>query len=143
ELNNFCNRFELPPKQRKRLLWQKRKVDHIAVHMLRRPAMKPADVYWLLQELDNEGLLYLMIIARKKYIRQNVSHYVNKMRKVQPLLSGRDLLRLGYQPGVSFRLMLNHLIGAQLNGKINSKEEAVALIQRKYPSAYPETPDNR
>jgi tRNA nucleotidyltransferase (CCA-adding enzyme) len=134
ELRNFCNRFELPPKQRKRLLQQKRKVDHIAVHMLRRPNMQPAEIYWLLHDLDNEGLLYLMIIARKKYIRQNVSHYVTSLRNVRSLLSGRDLRRIGYQPGTSFRLMINHVIGAQLNGEINTKEEAVDMIQQKYPS---------
>ncbi len=134
ELRNFCNRFELPPKQRKQLLLQKRKADHLAVHMLHAPALKPAEIYWLLNDLDNEGLLYLMIISRKKYIRQNVSHYVTNLRDIQPLLSGEDLLRLGYRPGTSFRLMLNHVIGAQLNGEIRCKEEAVALIQQKYPA---------
>ncbi|MCI5142099.1 MAG: CBS domain-containing protein [Candidatus Electrothrix sp. ATG1] len=133
ELRNFCHRFELPPKHRKLLLRQKSKADHIAQHMLRRPEILPAEIYWLLDPLDNEGLLYLMSIARKKHIRQQVSLYVTHLRSVCSLISGKDLKKLGYSPGASFRLMINHALGAQLNGKISSKKEAVALIQRKYP----------
>ncbi|MDU9047731.1 MAG: CBS domain-containing protein [Candidatus Electrothrix sp. Rat3] len=133
ELRNFCHRFELPPKHRRQLLRQKRKADHIALHMLRRPVMQPAVVYWLLEPLDNEGLLYLMSIARKKHIRQQVSHYVTHLRGVQPFLSGQDLMELGYAPGTSFRIMINYTLSARLNGEISSKEEAIALIQKKYP----------
>ncbi|MCI5121702.1 MAG: hypothetical protein D3908_11030 [Candidatus Electrothrix sp. AUS4] len=133
ELRNFCQRFELPPKHRKQLLQQKRKADHLAQHLLRCPDMQPAGIYWLLDPLDNEGLLYLMSIARKKYIRQQVSHYVTHQRGVQPLLSGQDLMDLGYAPGSSFRIMINHVLGAQLNGEVSRKDEAIALIQQRYP----------
>ena len=138
ELRNFCHRFELPPKHRRQLLLQKRKADHIAGHLLRRPEMQPAEIYWLLDPLDNEGLLYLMSIARKKHVRQKVSHYVTHQRGVRPLLKGRDLMELGYSPGALFRIMINHALTAQLNGEIADKEEALALIQAKYPADSPE-----
>jgi tRNA nucleotidyltransferase (CCA-adding enzyme) len=133
ELSNFCHRFELPPKHRKLLLRQKRKADHIAAHMLRRSEIQPAELYWLLAPLENEGILYLMSIARKKHIRQQVSHYVTQLRTVENLINGQDLMKMGYTPGTSFRLMMNHVLGAQLNGEITSKEEALALIQQQYP----------
>ncbi|MCI5165508.1 MAG: CCA tRNA nucleotidyltransferase, partial [Candidatus Electrothrix sp. GM3_4] len=137
ELRNFCHRFELPPKHRRQLLRQKRKADHIALHMLRRPTAQHAEIYWLLDSLENEGLLYLMSIARKKHVRQQVSRYVTHLRGVQPLLSGQDLVELGYTPGTSFRMMINYTLSAHLNGEISSKEEAIALIQKKYPVGSP------
>ncbi|MCI5149488.1 MAG: CCA tRNA nucleotidyltransferase, partial [Candidatus Electrothrix sp. MAN1_4] len=133
ELRNFCHRFELPPKHRGQLLRQKRKADHIAAHMLRHPEILPAELYWLLDPLENEGLLYLMSIARKKYIRQQVSHYVTHLRTVENVINGQDLMRLGYTPGTSFRIMMNHVLGAQLNNEIGSKEEALALVQQEFP----------
>ncbi|MCI5124673.1 MAG: prohead protease, partial [Candidatus Electrothrix sp. AR5] len=133
ELRNFCHRFELPPKHRRQLLRQKRKADHLAQHLLRRPVVQHAEIYWLLDPLDNEGLLYLMSISRKKHIRQQVSHYVTHLRAVQPLLSGQDLVKLGYAPGALFRIIINHTLGAQLNGEISNKEEAIVLILQKYP----------
>jgi len=133
ELLAFCERFELPPRQRKLLVRQKTEAERIAMHMLRRPFMKPSEIYWLLCDLDIVGLLYLMAIARKKYIQKAVSHYVTFLRNVRPLINGRDLLAQGYTPGPDFRAMINHVIEAQLNGQISSKEEALALIREKYP----------
>lgn len=133
ELRNFCQRFELPPKHRRQMLGQKHKAEHIAAQLLQYPAMQPADLYWLLDPLENEGLLYLMSITRKKHIRQQVSHYVTRLRSMQTLISGQDLMQLGYTPGTLFRTMMNHVLGAQLNGEISNKEEALALIQQKYP----------
>jgi tRNA nucleotidyltransferase (CCA-adding enzyme) len=137
QLLNFCDRFELPEKQRKQLVRQKTEAERIAHDMVRRPFMKPSEIYWLLCELDNEGLLYLMTIARKKYIQRDISKYVTRLRNVQPLIDGKELRRLGYQPGPSFRTMLNHLIEAQLNDEVHTREEAIDLIMRQYPLKNP------
>ncbi|WP_456473455.1 CBS domain-containing protein [Desulfolithobacter sp.] len=132
ELINFCKRFELPEKLEKTLVRQKAAADRIARDMLHRPHMKPSEIYWLLQDLDNEGLLYLMAIARKKHIQLAVSRFVTDLRKVQPLLSGHDLQKLGFPPGPLYRTMLNHLIETQLNGEVTSKKIAKNFILEQY-----------
>ena len=137
QLLNFCDRFELPEKQCKLLVRQKVEAERIALDMLRRPFMKPSEIYWLLCELENEGLLYLMTIARKKFIQRDISLYVTRLHDVQPLISGRDLQQIGYHPGPGFRTMLNHLIEAQLNDKVHTREEAFNLIKQKYPLEQP------
>ncbi len=133
QLLNFCDRFELSEKQRKQLVRQKAEAERIAHDMLRRPFMKPSEIYWLLRDLDNEGLLYLMTVARKKYIQRDVSLFVTRLRNVQPLIDGKKLQELGYRPGPGFRTMLNHLIEAQLNDEVHTGKEAAALIKEKYP----------
>ncbi len=137
QLLNFCDRFELPEKQCKLLVRQKTEVERIALDMLRRPFMKPSEIYWLLYDLENEGLLYLMTIARKKYIQKDVSRYVTRLRNVPSLISGRDLQELGYRPGPVFRTILNHLIEAQLNDKVHTRAEAIDLVKQRYPLDHP------
>jgi tRNA nucleotidyltransferase (CCA-adding enzyme) len=132
EVMSFCKRFELPEKLEKKLVKQKAEADRIAVDMLRRPYMKPSEIYWLLNDLDNEGLLYLMSIARKKNIQKAVSQYVTRLDLEQPLITGKDLQALGYKPGPLFRTMLNHVIEAQLNGAIESRDQALQFIQENY-----------
>ncbi|HBI14309.1 MAG TPA: prohead protease [Desulfobulbaceae bacterium] len=138
ELINFCKRFELPEKIEKKLLRQKAGADRVALDMLHRPYMKPSEIYWLLQDLDNEGLLYLMAIARKKQNQKAISQYVTRLDSEQPFLRGSDLQKLGYSPGPSFRTILNHVIEAQLNGEIRTREEAILFVQSHYP--LPTTP---
>lgn len=130
ELRRFCDRFEVPPKQRKFLIERKSKAERIAATMQCRPFLKASEIYWLLRDLDNEGLLCLMVIARKKHLQQAVSRYVTNLRDIRPLINGQDLLELGLQPGAVFRTLLNQIIEAQLNGEVSNKEEALALVQK-------------
>jgi len=133
ELIAFCHRFNIPPKLRKKLILQKTEGERIAQEMQKRPFLKPSETYWLLSELDNEGLLYLMTIARKRYIQQAVSLFVTALRKVMPLVGGDELKAMGYIPGPQFRAIHNHLIEMQLDGEITTHEQALAFIRSSYP----------
>ena len=130
----FCDRFELPPKTRKLLIRQKTEAERIAREMLQRPLLRPSEIYWLLLDLENVGLLYLMAIARKNHIKKAVSMFVTTLRDTKPLISGHDLEKLGFSPGPIFRTIINHVLEAQLDGEIATKEEALALVKKQYRS---------
>lgn len=133
EVISFCRRFELPEKVEKKLVRQKSEADRIALDMLRRPYMKPSEIYWLLKDLENEGLLYLMAIARRKSIQKAISQYVTRLGGEQPKITGRDLQDLGYKPGPLFRTILNHIIESQLNGVIETRDQALDFVRTHYP----------
>lgn len=133
ELISFCHRFDLTPKQRRKLILQKTEVEKIAQTMHQRSTLKPSEIYWLLIDLQPEGWLYLMTIARKRFIQQAVSLFVTQLRKAKPLVSGDELKSLGYIPGPQFRAMLNHLIERQLDGEISTHPQAIAFIRASYP----------
>lgn len=133
ELAAFCNRFQITPKISDRLLWQKTHADKIAHLLSRRQVIANSEIYWLLKELSIEGLLYLMAIARKNQIKKAVSNYVTALRQVRTELSGDDLMTLGYQPGPEFKTILNDLLDARLDGRINSREDEITFLAEIYP----------
>ena len=133
ELLAFCHRFDLPPRQRRKLVAQKTEAERIAREMQKRSFLRPSEIYWLLHKFDNEGLLYLMTIARKRFIQQAVSLFVTTLRKAHPLVSGDELKTMGYIPGPQFRVIRNHLIELQLDGEIASHDQALAFIRANYP----------
>ena len=51
------------------------------------------------------------------------------------LLTGNDLLKMGYTPGPEFQKILTALEDAQMEGVIASKEQAQALVERAYPNS--------
>jgi poly(A) polymerase len=51
-----------------------------------------------------------------------------------PLLTGNDLIALGYRPGPEFRNMLTVVEDAQLEGAIHSREEALAMLTERFPA---------
>ena len=50
----------------------------------------------------------------------------------QPLVTGRDLIAAGYPPSPQFKAMLEAAEDAQLEGRIHSTEEGLALIRQQY-----------
>jgi poly(A) polymerase len=50
-----------------------------------------------------------------------------------PLITGDDLIALGYRPGPEFRSMLNLVEDAQLEGAVHTPEEALAMITDSFP----------
>ncbi len=47
---------------------------------------------------------------------------------LKPLLQGRDLIELGYKPSKEFKFLLDSLYREQLEGRIDSRSDAVAFI---------------
>ncbi len=50
-----------------------------------------------------------------------------------PLITGDDLIALGYRPGPDFRRMLTLVEDAQLEGTIQTRDEALAMIAERFP----------
>jgi poly(A) polymerase len=50
-----------------------------------------------------------------------------------PLVTGRELIAAGYQPGAAFRPMLRAVEDAQLEGAIATPAEALALLRDRFP----------
>jgi poly(A) polymerase len=72
--------------------------------------------------------LSLYEFAKQQYEAAEPTHIQPK-----PLITGDDLIALGYRPGPDFRRMLTLVEDAQLEGEIKTREEALALIGSKFP----------
>jgi poly(A) polymerase len=55
------------------------------------------------------------------------------MRPV-PLITGDDLIALGYKPGPQFKKILSGVEDGQLEGRLQTKEEAMAFVRAEFPS---------
>ncbi len=61
-------------------------------------------------------------------LRSKMETY-KKLRLIKPLVNGRDLKRLGIPTGPRYRLILDKLHDLQLDKKVRTKREALALIK--------------
>jgi poly(A) polymerase len=53
--------------------------------------------------------------------------------KPSPLLTGKDLIQMGYRPGRDFKEMLTTIETLQLDGVLSTHQEALDYIQQNYP----------
>jgi poly(A) polymerase len=50
-----------------------------------------------------------------------------------PLITGRDLIEAGYEPGPRFKQVLTAVEDAQLEGRLTSREAAMEYVRREFP----------
>ena len=66
-----------------------------------------------------------------EFMKERFEHSPPEQLRPARLLTGRDLIEAGYKPGPEFSRMLEMAEDAQLEGRINSKEEALDLIRKR------------
>ena len=133
QLETFCERFQIPDRTCKELIIQKLKADEIANRFYGRVPEKNSQLRRMLAPLSNDGLLYLIAIARKKEITQVVSLFVTSLRTIYPQMDGEDFKAMGYIPGEGFRKMFSALRDARLDDIVESREDEEAFILKQFP----------
>jgi poly(A) polymerase len=66
------------------------------------------------------------------FVRQRYETMPHETVRPKPLVTGRELIAAGYKPGVAFKEMLRAAEDAQLEGAVQTAEEAMALIVGRY-----------
>jgi poly(A) polymerase len=70
-----------------------------------------------------------------KFVQERWQAMPEETLRPKPLLTGRELIEVGYRPGVGFKEMLRAVEDAQLEGAIGSEDEALRLVRERFPLA--------
>lgn len=93
----------------KRFIRQPHFEEHLALHRL--------------DCLSSNGSL-----ANYEYVSQALAAMPEEVLRPPRLITGRDLIALGHAPGPAFSSLLRAVEDAQLDGRIQTREEALALV---------------
>jgi poly(A) polymerase len=66
------------------------------------------------------------------FVRRKLAELSEEQIRPAPLLCGDDLIAAGYEPGPLFRRILAAVEDAQLEGRIATPEEAMALVEAEF-----------
>ena len=69
------------------------------------------------------------------FVREKVRTTPPEQIRPAALISGADLIALGYKPGPRFKDFLSAIEDAQLEGKLQNREEALELLRNEFPLA--------
>ena len=94
----------------------------------------PSQVVWFLREYDLP-MLILIIVQCERWMRRRVWQYLTQWVNVKPILNGKDLKAMGYKPGRQFKLMLDDLLAATLDGKVSDRSDAEKFLAQYYPQS--------
>ena len=68
-----------------------------------------------------------------EFVREKVRNTPPEEIRPELLITGQDLIGLGYEPGPQFKEMLLAVEDAQLEGKVQSREDAFELVRNEFP----------
>jgi poly(A) polymerase len=69
-------------------------------------------------------------LAAWRYVREQYACTPEEQIRPAPLLTGHDLIALGMHPGPAFRDILSAVEDAQLEGRLETKEQALELVRQ-------------
>ena len=67
------------------------------------------------------------------FVKKKLEEFEQEEIKPKPILSGYDLMEMGYRPGPIFSEILDALEEAQLEGMVKEKEEAKRFVVERFP----------
>jgi len=98
--------------------------------LLDAPDLPPSGVTELLQEYSPTSILACAIAADSALVQERLDLYLTRWRHVRTALDGSALQKLGVRSGHRLGEMLKALKDAKRDGKIESREDEVELVQR-------------
>jgi poly(A) polymerase len=114
----FMHVRDMRPSTLKRFLRQERFEEHLELHRL--------------DCLASHGDL-----SNWAFCREALDRLGPEEIRPDPLIDGHDLISLGYRPGPPFKRVLRAVEDAQLEGRVRSREEALALAREEFKKIQP------
>jgi poly(A) polymerase len=68
------------------------------------------------------------------FVRERYEAMPEEVVRPEPLLTGRELIAAGYEPGPRFKEILHAVEDAQLEGAIHTREDAMAMVRERFGS---------
>ncbi|MFP4657315.1 MAG: CCA tRNA nucleotidyltransferase, partial [Desulfonatronovibrionaceae bacterium] len=90
-----------------------------------------SELYFILDPLSLEALLYLMARSQQEDIRRHISTFVTTLRDVELYVSGRDVVAAGVPPGPEVGRILRELTAAQIDGECPDRESQLKWLEKK------------
>jgi tRNA nucleotidyltransferase (CCA-adding enzyme) len=91
-----------------------------------------SEIYFILQPLRLETILYAVAKAEDDRQKKAISLFLTDMRKTTTEINGDDLIKMGFKPGPLFKEILNELLVMRLDGKIRSREDEISYVNEKF-----------
>jgi len=96
----------------------------------RLPSEDPVETYNLLRKLRLETILLAMALSKDRLKQKVISRYLTELRKIEPILKGEDLKKIGVKPGPVYSRILKELLEEKLRGHLKSREDEERFVRR-------------
>ncbi|MFC1811271.1 CBS domain-containing protein [Thermodesulfobacteriota bacterium] len=131
----ICERLELALRYRKLFCADRFEADTRLYWLERNLPAKNSTLYKQLSNLNTELILYMMAATRHEGVKRSISRYFTRLRQAKIMLRGKDLIKMGIEPGPIYKEILQAVLDAKLNGRVKSRNDELNFV-RDYVSSF-------
>ena len=132
EIVDFCKRLSLSEKEEREILLNREQIKNVLVKMTKKRNLSNSELYHLLSPLSTEALVYLMARVTRQEAKRAISTFLTRLKGVTISTTGEDLMKLGLQPGKLYKKIMDDLLNARLDGKVQNKKEEIAYVKKHF-----------
>ncbi|MBK8021324.1 MAG: CBS domain-containing protein [Chloroflexi bacterium] len=98
--------------------------------VLHQPGAQPSNLSRRLHGVSDLGLAAAWLVFDDSVGREHIERFVRTWRHIRPHTNGNDLRNRGLRPGPCFRVLLDRLGAAWMDGEVASEVEETSLLDR-------------
>ena len=133
--DEICVRLKMSNAERERIAWLVEKHQFLSeARRMRTAKLKETLAHPGSRELLDlhraDALASGRSVDHVEFCEERLRQWTEADLDPEPLVTGDELIRLGLEPGPKFKLLLDAVREAQLEGTIKTREEALELVKR-------------
>ncbi len=134
DLDNLATRMQVQDKEILSMLSDRQEVRQALKELSRLKGKKNYSLYRILSPLSPEILLYSMAKTKSEKIKRSISTFFTRLKGTKIFLKGKDLIDMGYKPGLLFKEIFESILEAKLEGDISTREDEIKFINKRFGS---------
>ena len=100
-----------------------------------RGGRRPSEICLALEGVPLAACLFWAAATDRQRVRRRLLLFLTGWHKVRPMLTGQDILDLGYRQSPIVGSILDGLRAARLDGAVETREEEIQWVLHSYPNA--------
>jgi tRNA nucleotidyltransferase (CCA-adding enzyme) len=128
-VDEICMRIELAPRYKTIFCKERFEADRSMLWMERNLPTKNSTIYKHLAVFRIELILYMMAATKHETVKRSISNYVTQLRYFNTSVTGKDLKKMGLEPGPIYREILQAVLDAKLNGQLKTRNDELDFVK--------------
>jgi len=133
-LNNLAERIQVQDKEILSMISDRQEVRQALKELSHLKDKKKYSLYRILSPFPPEILLYSMAKTKSEKIKRSISTFFTKLKGTKVYLKGKDLIAMGYKPGLLFKEIFESILEAKLEGDVITKKDEIEYVKDRFGS---------
>ena len=122
-------RIELSPRHKSIFCKERFEADRSILWMEQNLPVKNSTIYKRLAVFRIELILYMMAATKHETVKRSISNYFTRQRHIDTSVKGKDLKKMGIEPGPIYREILQAVLDAKLNGQLKTRNDELDFVK--------------